>query len=171
MTLLAAAVIVHDRRTDRVVLLRRGPGAKYGQGMWDLPVGKCEPGEPVTAAAVRELREETGLVVRAEALRVAHLVHGAWGAEAPDGYLCVVYAAAEWSGEPVNREPEKHTEVCWRDGREVRALPGGCVPSAAGALAAYFTGGGPAVALYGWDGQDGRDGEATAAGRRFRTDG
>ncbi|NUV50558.1 DNA mismatch repair protein MutT, partial [Streptomyces sp. CAI-78] len=32
MTLLAAAVIVYDRDAGRVVLLRRGAGAKYGHG-------------------------------------------------------------------------------------------------------------------------------------------
>lgn len=46
MTVLVAAVIVHDRATDRVVLLQRGQDAKFAQGKWDLPVGKNEPGEP-----------------------------------------------------------------------------------------------------------------------------
>lgn len=33
------------------------------QGLGDLPVGKSEPGEPITETAVRELYEETGLTV------------------------------------------------------------------------------------------------------------
>lgn len=61
MTLLVAAVIVHDKVTNRVVLLQRSESAKFAQGMWDLPVGKSEPGEPITETAVRELYEETGL--------------------------------------------------------------------------------------------------------------
>ncbi len=60
MTLLVAAVIVHDKATNRVVLLQRGENTKFAQGMWDLPVGKSEPGEPITETAVRELYEETG---------------------------------------------------------------------------------------------------------------
>jgi 8-oxo-dGTP pyrophosphatase MutT (NUDIX family) len=35
---------------------------------WDIPKGEAEPGEDFAAAAVRELREETGLVVRPEEL-------------------------------------------------------------------------------------------------------
>jgi 8-oxo-dGTP pyrophosphatase MutT (NUDIX family) len=35
---------------------------------WDIPKGEAEPGEDFVAAAVRELREETGLVVRPEEL-------------------------------------------------------------------------------------------------------
>ncbi|MDH6221077.1 8-oxo-dGTP pyrophosphatase MutT (NUDIX family) [Streptomyces pseudovenezuelae] len=83
MTLLVAAVIVHDKTTNRVLLLQRSQNAKFAQGMWDLPVGKSEPGEPITETAVRELYEETGLTVKPESLKVAHIIHGAWGLEAP----------------------------------------------------------------------------------------
>lgn len=64
MTLLVAAVIVHDKATNRVVLLQRSENAKFAQGMWDLPAGKSEPGEPITETAVRELYEETGPTVK-----------------------------------------------------------------------------------------------------------
>lgn len=107
MTLLVAAVILHDKTTDRVLLLQRGPNAKFAQGMWDLPVGKSDPGEPVTDTAVRELYEETGITVKPEQLRLAHIIHGAWGVEAPNGFLTVVFTAHEWTGEPENREPQK----------------------------------------------------------------
>ncbi|MFP8905127.1 NUDIX domain-containing protein [Streptomyces atacamensis] len=147
MTLLVAAVIVHDRAADRVVLLQRGPRARFARGMWDLPTGKSEPGEPVTGTAVRELREETGLIVKAEHLRLAHVVHGAWGVESPNGYLTVVFAAHEWSGEPENREPGKHSQVRWTP---TDAIPGNFVPSTAGALRSYLTGG-PQLSLVRWD--------------------
>jgi len=41
---------------------------------WDIPKGLAEPGEPHLAAALRELREETGLAASAEEL-VALGVH------------------------------------------------------------------------------------------------
>jgi len=105
MTLIVAAVIVHDNATNRVVLLQRSQNAKFAQGMWDLPAGKSEPGEPVTETAVRELYEETSLTVKPESLKVAHIVHGAWGVEAPNGFLTVVFAAHEWTGEPETANP------------------------------------------------------------------
>jgi len=113
MTLLVVSVIVHDAARDRIVLLRRGPGSSFGNGLWDLPTGKCEPGEPVTAAAVRELREETGLVVVPEALTLVHVLHAGAGTGTPNGYLTVVFAAGAWTGEPENREPAKHDHVGW----------------------------------------------------------
>ncbi|WP_217215343.1 NUDIX domain-containing protein [Streptomyces sp. AC550_RSS872] len=146
MTLLAAAVIVHDKAANRVVLLQRGQNAKFAQGMWDLPVGKSEPGEPITETAVRELYEETGLTVKPESLKVAHVIHGAWGVEAPNGFLTVVFAAHDWTGEPENREPRKHAQVRWVD---AAAIPENFVDTTSGALHRYLAGG-PEVSLDGW---------------------
>ncbi|BAC67985.1 DNA mismatch repair protein MutT [Streptomyces avermitilis] len=146
MTLLVAAVIVHDQATNRVVLLQRSENAKFAQGMWDLPVGKSEPGEPITETAVRELHEETGLTVKPEALMVAHIIHGSWGVEAPNGFLTVVFATHEWTGEPENREPRKHSQVRWVD---ADAIPEECVDTTASALHHYLSGGAQ-VSLDGW---------------------
>ncbi|MGW7351446.1 NUDIX domain-containing protein [Streptomyces sp. NPDC054784] len=144
---LVAAVIVHDRERRRIVLLRRGPDARFAPGLWDLPLGKQEPGEPLTATAVRELREETGLSADPGALRLAHVTHAARGVDAPDGFLQTVFVTHTWSGEPVNTEPEKHTRVCWTP---EDALPDAFVPSSRTALAAYLGGGAPRFTEQGW---------------------
>ena len=147
MTLLVAAVIVHDRVAGRVVLIQRGEHAKFGRGMWDLPVGKNEPGEPVTETAVRELYEETGIVVEAESLKVVHVIHAAQGVEAPGGFLTVVFVADKWTGEAENREPLKHAQVRWV---QVDAVPEEFVRGNGLALRQYLDGVEPQVRLYGW---------------------
>ncbi|MEV6791118.1 NUDIX domain-containing protein [Streptomyces sp. NPDC051320] len=146
MTLLVAAVIVHDKVTHRVVLLQRSENAKFAQGMWDLPVGKSEPGEPITETAVRELYEETGLIVEPGSLKVAHIIHSARGVEAPNGFLTLVFAADEWTGEPENREPRKHSQVRWVD---AHAIPEAFVHTTAHALQKYLSGSFQ-VSLDGW---------------------
>ncbi|MEW1658399.1 NUDIX domain-containing protein [Streptomyces sp. NPDC093707] len=146
MTLLVAAVIVHDKATNRIVLLQRSENAKFAQGMWDLPVGKSEPGEPITETAVRELYEETGLTVKPESLKVAHIIHGAWGVEAPNGFLTVVFVAHEWVGEPENLEPRKHAQVRWVN---TDAIPENFVDTTSSALRRYLSGGSQ-VSLNGW---------------------
>jgi 8-oxo-dGTP diphosphatase len=54
--------VIKDEQ-GRLLLIKRGhePGA----GLWSLPGGRVEPGETDAEALVREMREETGLVVRA----------------------------------------------------------------------------------------------------------
>lgn len=52
-----------------VVLVREAHPA-WGGAFWNVPSGRVEDGETVVAGAVRELAEETGLVVAATALRV-----------------------------------------------------------------------------------------------------
>ncbi len=53
----AVAVVL---REGRVLVARREPGVHLG-GLWEFPGGKVEEGEAPAAAALRELREETGL--------------------------------------------------------------------------------------------------------------
>jgi len=53
------AVIKDD--AGRMLLILRGHDP--GKGLWSIPGGRIEPGEPDEDAVVREVREETGLEV------------------------------------------------------------------------------------------------------------
>jgi ADP-ribose pyrophosphatase YjhB (NUDIX family) len=56
--------VVHDA-AGRLLLIRRGH--EPSRGLWSLPGGRVEPGETNEQAVEREVREETGLTVRAGA--------------------------------------------------------------------------------------------------------
>ena len=56
--------VVHDA-SGRLLLVRRGRDPHRGR--WSLPGGRVEPGESPEQAVEREVREETGLAVRAGA--------------------------------------------------------------------------------------------------------
>ena len=53
------AVVIHD---GRVLLAKRGKAPMKGH--WTLPGGALEVGEPLLEGVVREVREETGLIVQ-----------------------------------------------------------------------------------------------------------
>jgi ADP-ribose pyrophosphatase len=58
---IAVGVIVI--RGDKVLLVRRGQPP--GEGLWAVPGGSVELGETLKEAAEREVKEETGVTVRA----------------------------------------------------------------------------------------------------------
>ncbi len=83
-------------RNESVLLIRRGTPPR--QGEWSLPGGRIEPGERAVDAALRELREETG--VEAEITGLIDVVDGLFP-EAGRHYVLIDYAARWLSGEPV----------------------------------------------------------------------
>ncbi|CAL93757.1 NUDIX hydrolase [Azoarcus olearius] len=95
-------------RGGRVLLMRRA-GTGFFDGLYSLPGGHVEEGESVRAAAVRELREETGLSVDEAALDWLGVVHRRSDSNRIDFFL----RAAAWMGEPAIREPEKCDAIGW----------------------------------------------------------
>jgi ADP-ribose pyrophosphatase YjhB (NUDIX family) len=57
---LLVVALVFIRREDSLLMVKQDYGARY----WSLPGGIVEPGESLDEAAIREVREETGLEVR-----------------------------------------------------------------------------------------------------------
>ncbi|WP_332660430.1 NUDIX hydrolase [Brevundimonas sp.] len=121
------AVGVVCLRGDEVLLIRRGTPPR--QGEWSLPGGRIEPGERLVDAALRELREETG--VEAEITGLIDVVDGVF-AEAGRHYVLIDYAARWVSGEPVAGDdatdarfvPLDQVEalVSWSETRRIIAL-------------------------------------------------
>lgn len=82
-------------RDGEVLLIRRGREPRMGE--WSLPGGRIEPGERAVDAALRELREETG--VEAEILGLVDVVDGLFP-EHGRHYVLIDYAARWIGGEP-----------------------------------------------------------------------
>lgn len=83
-------------KDGQVLLIRRGKPPRLGE--WSLPGGRIEPGERTIDAALRELREETG--VEAEILGLVDVIDGLFP-EHGRHYVLIDYAARWVGGDPV----------------------------------------------------------------------
>jgi 8-oxo-dGTP diphosphatase len=92
-----ASAAVFRGRT--VLLIQRGKGALAG--LWSLPGGHIEPGETASAAAGREVREETGVEAELAGLVDIHdvILRGDDGALRAH-YLIAVFCGRWLAGEP-----------------------------------------------------------------------
>lgn len=122
----SCAVVTNE--ADRV-LLGRTP-----DGIWELPGGRVESGESVSAAAVRELAEETGLHAPPDA---AHLVTILHDDRADVRRISAVVRITAWTGAPEVREPHRVTRWEWHD---LHALAGPSFAPSAHALEAVWPG-------------------------------
>ena len=92
----ASAAVFHD---GAVLLIERAKGALKGR--WTLPGGHIEPGEPARTAAMREVREETGVEADIRGLLDIHdvILRKADGTLLAH-YLITVYWGRWRAGEP-----------------------------------------------------------------------
>ena len=73
-----------------------------------------EPGESVLEAAVREVREELGVVVEATDLVPVTTMHrGQPGGPALEQRVDFFFTATRWEGSPEIREPGKVADLRW----------------------------------------------------------
>jgi 8-oxo-dGTP diphosphatase len=109
-----AGAVVRDP-AGRLLLVRRG--REPGRGRWSLPGGRVEAGETAADAAVREVREETGLDV------VAGAVVGRVERPGPGGVTYVIDDIACTVRGGQLRAGDDADDARWVHGAEVALLP------------------------------------------------
>jgi 8-oxo-dGTP diphosphatase len=111
-TVVAAALVAADGR----VLLQRRAAGRAMAGLWEFPGGKVEPGERPEAALVRELEEELGIAVPAEALVPCLFASAVNGGR---HMLLLLFTCQEWRGTPAALDAEA---LMWARPAEMRGL-------------------------------------------------
>lgn len=142
--LLVAAAYVVLQRDDQVLLqLRRGTG--YMDEHWAVLAGHLEPGETITAAAVREAAEESGVVVDEADLEPLTTLHRFIPDGPPIEQRCdFFFRTRRWSGEPSPLEADRCADMRWFP---LDALPTPVVPHERTVLDALAGGGRPPAVI------------------------
>jgi len=94
----------------RILLVRRRNDP--GSGLWSVPGGRVEPGETDTQAVIREMAEETGLVVEPGTL-IGRVRRGQYDIA---DYRCAVVGGSLRAGDDAS-------DVRWCDATALAGLP------------------------------------------------
>jgi len=105
-----APVTVHIflRKDNNILLLRRYQTG-YEDGNYSVVAGHLDGGEQVIEAAIREAREEAGIILKPDQVTITGIMHRLSNDERIDFFV----TATEWSGEIYNAEPHKCDELAW----------------------------------------------------------
>ena len=117
-------------RDGRLLLVKRRRAPEAGH--WNLPGGKVDFGERVVDAVRREAAEEIGVeIALTRPLGVVETLGEG------QHWVSPIYEARIVSGEPVNREPDKHEALLWADPAAPPAPLGAAAREALGLHAPY----------------------------------
>ena len=134
-------------RDNRILLLRRA-NTGYEDGNYSVVAGHVDAGERIVETAVREAREEAGIEIAPQDVRIAGVMHRRADDERIDFFVTV----DGWTGEPRIAEPDKCDELRWF---AIDALPDNLIPYVRRAIENTSDGARPWFESYGWDGVQG----------------
>ena len=111
---LSAKVVIHDEN-GRCLLLKRSMHSKGNPGKWDFPGGKIDAGESLDQGLLREIREETGLVVS-----LGHLL-GAAESESPTARVVYVILEGRLASGAIHLSGE-HDDYVWVEPKDLAVM-------------------------------------------------
>ncbi|MDR1694180.1 MAG: NUDIX domain-containing protein [Lactobacillaceae bacterium] len=101
---------------DNKILLSKRRSTGYKDGWYGFVQGHIENGETPTEAAIREAKEEAGVVISPEDLEFGLVCHN----QVEVHYIDFFFVCEKWDGEIKNMEHDKCEELKWYD---ISSLP------------------------------------------------
>lgn len=140
-----ASYVIFERDGKIAFIKRLNTG--WRDGFFSLPSGKVEVGETYQQTAMREAKEEVGVTVKPTDLDCVHVMHR-HADDSHSSWVDTYWKVTTWSGDLVNAEPHKSSELVWLSPEQ---LPENVVPGVVHALQQIAKG--KAFSEYGWDQQ------------------
>ena len=106
------AVYLVFRQGKKILLLKRA-NTGYADGKYSIVAGHVDAGESFVKAAIREAKEEAGVLVEPEDLKLALTLHR----QRDDGlvYINCFFEVNKFAGTFTNSEPNKCDDLSWFD--------------------------------------------------------
>lgn len=100
------AVFVILEKDNKIFFLRRA-NTGWADGFLTIPSGHVDKGERVTESAIKEAKEEAGVIIDKDDLVFVHVDY------LRDEYVNFYFKAERWEGEPRIGEPDLASEMLW----------------------------------------------------------
>lgn len=84
-------------------------------GQYSLVAGHVDPGETFTQCVIREAKEEAGINVKEQDLKVVHVMHRDSGQPVNNYRIDVFFIAESWQGKITNMEQHKCDDLSWHN--------------------------------------------------------
>ncbi len=114
------AVFIIFKKAGKILLSRRF-NTGHADGMYSFPSGHVEPTESFVAAAIREVKEEVGVVVKEKDLKFIYCQYDYFNSPDPKEmpYINIFFLCEKWKGELRNTEPEKCDDLKFVDPKKI----------------------------------------------------
>jgi len=106
---------------DNKILLSRRCNTGYEDGNYSLPAGHLDDNESVTNGLLREVKEEIGIKLNPQHVKLVHIMHR----KESDIRVDLFFTAKDYQGKITNAEPEKCDDLQWFP---LKKLPKNTVP-------------------------------------------
>jgi 8-oxo-dGTP diphosphatase len=120
-------IIINENK----ILLCRRFNTGWEDGNYTLPSGHLDSNETIVDAVLREAKEEVGITLKKEDIKLVHTMHRI------SGPVDFFFIATNWGGEPKNMEPDTCDDVNWFD---INSLPENTISSVKDAILNYQNG-------------------------------
>ncbi len=124
-----SAVYLLLMKENQILLLKRY-NTGYEDGKYSLVAGHIDGNETIKQAMIREAKEEAGIIICEEDVKIATFLHRKTEPERFDFFL----ECKSWNGEIENKEPDKCSELSWYD---INNLPSNIIPCVKKAIENY----------------------------------
>jgi ADP-ribose pyrophosphatase YjhB (NUDIX family) len=98
---------------DGKILLSRRFNTGFQDGSYGLVSGHLDGNETFRKAMAREAREEAGIIINPEKLKIIHALHRAHTPDTDAERVDIFTTADEWEGKIKNCEPDKCDVLDW----------------------------------------------------------